>query len=148
MTSARQLYDLQELDLAMDRIQKQIGNAQRELEAGVNMGQIEEDLAQETHRLSEVQASQRQQKIDSEPHRQRSTHLEEQLYGGQITNPRELKSLEEESNNVRNILERHDSALLHPATAAQGQQSAWPASRRLQEPACEDRNESSGPFSK
>lgn len=119
MTSARQLYDLQELDLAMDRIQKQINDARRELDAGVNMGQAEEDLEQETHRLSEVQASQRQQKLDSESHRERSTHLEEQLYGGQITNPRELKSLEEESNNVRNILERQDAALLELSTQAE-----------------------------
>ncbi len=111
MTTAKQLFSLQELDLVLDRIRKVTQKAEGELNVGIGMERLEEELQGEKTRLAEFQSQHKTQQQDSEAQRERSTRLDEQLYDGSVTNPRDLESMEQEATNVRNALEKVDAQL-------------------------------------
>jgi uncharacterized protein len=119
MTIVKQLYSLQELDLALDSIQSQKSQAEQGLNSGLTLEQIEQTLQDEKSRLQEVQQSHRMQQIEAESLRERSAQLEQQLYGGTITNPRELESLRLEASNVSQQLDRRDLGLLELSVQAE-----------------------------
>ena len=112
MTTARQLYSLQELDLALDQIDSQKAGAEAELDSGLTVAQIESALQAETERLREVQSTSRAQQLEAESQRERSAQLDSQLYGGALTNPRDLESLEQEASRARDLLQEWDAQLL------------------------------------
>ncbi|HIN05655.1 MAG TPA: hypothetical protein EYM65_05375, partial [Dehalococcoidia bacterium] len=87
MTTAKQLFSLQELDLVLDRIRKVTQKAEGELNVGIGMERLEEELQGEKTRLAEFQSQHKTQQQDSEAQRERSTRLDEQLYDGSVTNP-------------------------------------------------------------
>jgi uncharacterized protein len=119
MTIVKQLYSLQELDLALDSIQSQKSQAEQGLNSGLTLEQIEQTLQDEKSRLQEVQQSHRMQQMEAESLRERSAQLEQQLYGGTITNPRELESLRLEASNVSQQLDRRDLGLLELSVQAE-----------------------------
>lgn len=112
MTTAKQLYALQELDLALDQINGQKAGAEAELDAGLTVAQIESALQAETERLREVQSTLLVQRLEAENQRERSAQLDSQLYGGALTNPRDLESLEQEASRARDLLQEWDAQLL------------------------------------
>ena len=88
MTSVRQLYALQELDLVLDRLRSQQNQAKQELKSEVSVENLETALTGEAERLQEVALQQRDNQIETDGHRERSQTLETQLYDGSMTNPR------------------------------------------------------------
>ena len=112
MTTTKQLYFLQEMDLALDRLQGEKTQAEEELSAGLSIEHMETAFQEEKDRLNEVQTQHRAQRLETESVRERSTRLEAQLYSGEITNPRDLEILEQEVNQVRGLLEQQDAELL------------------------------------
>ena len=112
MTTAKQLYALQELDLALDQIDGQKAGAEAELDSGVAVAQLKSALQAETERLQEVQSTFRTQQLEAENHRERSAQLDSQLYGGALTNPRDLESLEQEAGRARDLMQEWDAQLL------------------------------------
>ena len=120
MTTAKQLFSLQELDLVLDRISKATKNAERELNASRGMEALEAVLEEQTTRLEQIRSQQKTQQEDLETQRERSTRLDDQLYGGSVTNPRDLESLEPEASNARQTLERLDGELVELSARADG----------------------------
>ena len=112
MTNAKQLYALQELDLALDQIESKKTGAEAELDSGIAVAQLESSLQAETEQLREVQGTLRIQRLEAENHRERSAQLDSQLYGGALTNPRDLKILEQEASHARDLVEEWDAQLL------------------------------------
>ena len=112
MTTIKQLYSLQEVDLALDEVNGRIGEVEQELETRLSLGQIEEALEQARARLQEIQSLHRDSQQEAERLRERAFNLDSQLYGGDITNPRELEALQMESNNTKHQLEQQDVRLL------------------------------------
>lgn len=123
MTTAKQLFSLQELDLVLDRIRKVARKAESELNAGIGMVNLEVELQKETTRLAEIQNQHKSQQQDAEAQRERSTRLDNQLYGGAVTNPRDLESLEQEASNARRALEKLDGELIELSLQAEESQS-------------------------
>ena len=111
MTSAKQLYTLQDLDLVLDRLESEKTDAERELDVGVAVEKLEAALGEEELKLEEFRTLFKPQQLEVETQRDRSTHLDEQLYGGAITSPRDLANLEQEASNVRQQLEKQDADL-------------------------------------
>ena len=112
MTLVRQLFSLQELDLALDIIGNKTALAEKELELRLSLGELEASLEAEKQQLKENQGQHRIQQLEVEPLRERSGHLDVVLYSGASTNPRELESLEQEATNARVRLERLDEQLV------------------------------------
>lgn len=119
MTTLKQLYSLQELDLELDGLNSRIAGVERELETRLFLGRIEESLGQAKVRLQEIQSTHRNLQLEAERQRERSSHLDAQLYGGDIANSRDLEMLQLEANNVRHQLEQQDVRLLELSLQAE-----------------------------
>ena len=111
MTSPKQLFFLQELDLALDKIDSQTAKAKIEVSVGADLETLEEALRGESQGLEEFQSLMKTRRVEAETQRERSTHLDGQLYGGEVTSPSALESLEQEASNVRTQMEKMDSEL-------------------------------------
>ena len=123
MTTTKQLYLLQELDLALDRLQEDKAGAEEELSSGLSIERVETAFQEENERLVQVQSQHKLQQLETETLRERSTRLEAQLYGGEVTNPRDLESLEQEVNQVRGSLEQQDAELLELSVQSEESQN-------------------------
>ena len=119
MTTALQLYSLQEFDLALDEIDIQKYKAEKELETGITSEQLVLALEAEKESLEEVRSQHREQQMDAETHRERSAELDRLLYGGELTNPRDLESLEKEAANARNQSQDRETRLLELSLRAE-----------------------------
>ncbi len=117
MTLMKQLFSLQELDLALDSVKNQKAAAEQELETRLTLGQIEESLEEERGRLEEVQAAHRSQQEDAETLRERAGLVEAQLYSGEAAS-RDLEALQLEVNNVKAQVDQKDLQLLELAVRA------------------------------
>jgi predicted nucleic acid-binding Zn-ribbon protein len=111
MTSIRQLYSLQELDQALDRIEGQKAEVEQELASSLIVEQIEIALKGEQERLQDTLRLQRAQQFEIETLRERSTQLDQRLYGTDVTNPRELPALQDEASRVRDQLKQQEASL-------------------------------------
>jgi predicted nucleic acid-binding Zn-ribbon protein len=111
MTTVRQLYSLQELDQALDRIEGQKAEVEQALASRLALEQMETALNEEQERRQDNQRLQRAQQMDVDTLRERSAHLDTRLYGGDVTNPRELPALEEEATRARDQLKQQEATL-------------------------------------
>ncbi len=122
MTNAKELYSLQELDLVLERIQCETDKAQSELSSASGIQELETALQEEGERLRQVQSNHKNQQLEVESVRERSVRLDDQLYSGAVSNPRDLESLEQEAGNARAAVERYDAELLDLSVQAEESQ--------------------------
>ncbi|HLF04727.1 MAG TPA: C4-type zinc ribbon domain-containing protein [Dehalococcoidia bacterium] len=111
MTTVRQLYSLQELDQALDRIECQRAEVEQALASRLALEKLETSLKDDQERLQDTQRLVRAQQMDVDSLRERSAQLDTRLYGGDVTNPRELPALEEEATRARDQLKQQDATL-------------------------------------
>ncbi len=123
MANVKQLYILQGLDLELDRLREETDTAETEISTGIAVGELETGLQEETERLQELRSQQRLQQVEAESGRERSAHLDEQLYGGAVANPRDLESLEQEAGRARDLVQRQAAELLELSEQAEESQS-------------------------
>ena len=112
MTTARQLYALQEVDLDLDRVYKALEEAEEELKIEVSIENLETALQGEQERLQDAELLQRDNQMEIESRRERSEALETQLYDGSMINARDLEALQHEAANVRQLLEQDEALSL------------------------------------
>ena len=111
MTTVRQMFALQELDIILDRVQSDSDKAEYELNNGKIIGNLESELQHDAELLQESELQQKATKLEAKTQKERSETLNSQLYGGEVTNPRDLESLEREASNVLQLVEQQESAL-------------------------------------
>ncbi len=128
MTTVKQLFSLQELDLDLDEVNRLIADAEQELQARLSLGQLEASLEQARQKLLDIQEQHRGLQAEAERQRERSASLDQQLYSGEIANPRDLEALQLEANNVRHQLEQQDVKLLELSLQAEDTRSLIAAS--------------------
>lgn len=119
MTINRQLYLLQEFDLVLDSLQDEKAKAEEELGVGLTIERLELEFQEEKDRALQLQSQHKSQQSDAEELQERSTRLDTQLYGGEVTNPRDLEALEQEATNAREILEQQNTDLLKLSVQAE-----------------------------
>lgn len=123
MTYVKQLYSLQELDLALDSIHIQKAKLEEELATRLRLDKKEADLAGEKEKLQETQGLHRERQLEAGSLRERSGLLEEQLYSGAVTNPRDLPAIEMEASHVKEQLDQRDMELLELVVQADNQRA-------------------------
>jgi predicted nucleic acid-binding Zn-ribbon protein len=101
MSIAQQLYQLQELDLALTanerdqlRIKNQLGESQE-------IARVRARLAAEQERLEELERQQHTAEWEAEGLTTKLTATEEKLFGGKIRNPKELTNLQREVDELK-----------------------------------------------
>ena len=112
MSTLKDLFSLQELDLELASIDGQMAEAERELGTGVTLERLEQALQDEGAKLEQFRTRMRVQRVEADIQRERAADLESRLYNGQITNPRDLESLEVEVASVKRMLDEQDNELL------------------------------------
>ena len=111
MTTVRQMFALQELDIILDRVQTEHDKTEHELNNGDTVKDLETELERDSEWLQETELQQKASKLEAESQKERSESLNSQLYGGEITNPRDLESLEREASNVLHLVEQQEAAI-------------------------------------
>ena len=119
MTITKQLFSLQEIDLALDSVKSQKALAEQEITARLVLEKIEQSLDEDRARLEEIQSTHRMQQVDAETLRQRSSTLDGQRYGGDVANARDLPSLELEASNVKAQVDQKELLLLELSVRAE-----------------------------
>ena len=101
MSIARQLYQLQAVDLelasneqALKRLTSQLGESQEVVTT-------QEELSRESQRLEELRRQQHSIEWEIDDFTAKLAVVEEKLYGGRITNPKELANLQHEADGLK-----------------------------------------------
>mgnify|MGYP000933253803 CR=1 FL=1 len=123
MTTVRQMFALQELDIILDRVQKEHDKVEAELDSGNIVKNLESELERDAELLQETQLQQKATKLEADSQKERSETLNSQLYGGEVTNPRDLESLEQEASNVLQLVAQQETALAEIAVKVEKAQS-------------------------
>ena len=96
----------------LERLDGQKVEAEQELDRVPAFESMQSALSEEEQRLEEFKGLHQTNQVDVETLRQRSVHLDQQLFGGDVANPRDLPTLEQEAESVRGQLEKQDGDLL------------------------------------
>ena len=123
MTTVRQLYALQEVDLDIDQVDRSLAQAEEELKTEISIEYLEATLQAEEERLKEVEVRQSDNQMEASVRRERSESLESRLYDGSMVNARDLESLQHEAANVRNLLEQNEAMSLELSIQLEESQS-------------------------
>jgi len=101
VSKARQLYELQELDLEIEAKGEALSLVESRLGESRALADARTSLAREKEGLAELQRNQRLGEWEVEDLRAKVALLEEKLYGGSVKNPKELASLQEQVENFK-----------------------------------------------
>lgn len=123
MTLAKRLYELQQIDLEIQKKQETLDEVSCRL--GENEALLRakaELLAQEEH-LAEINKQQRDVEWEIEDLQNSIAQLNGKLYGGKVKNPKELLSLEQEMGIFKTKLRQKEDNLLDLMTEVEATQN-------------------------
>ena len=112
MTSAKTLYDLQQIDLNIEKEQETLDDINRQLGESEALAQVKAALLTEQKHLAETEKRQRDVEWEIEDLRSSIKQLNDKLYGGKSKNPKELVSLEKELEIFKAKLRQKEDDLL------------------------------------
>jgi len=110
--SVRQIYDLQGLDGQIAGVEERLASIESRLGDRSALEALEERIASLRQRLREVELQRRSREMEVDSVQQKLQALEKRLYGGEVTNPRELEGMGKEQQLLRSRLEREEEQLL------------------------------------
>ena len=112
MTAVSQLHDLQELDLKISDLDDELVDVRRKLEDDSALRAAREDVERLGDRLEALNARSRQLDRRVEELKENLGRVEVRLYGGAVTNARELTAAEEERGFIVEQQSREEDVLL------------------------------------
>jgi predicted nucleic acid-binding Zn-ribbon protein len=101
MTITRQLYQLQELDTRIEQEEQALALKTSQLGKREALDDARNRLTSEQQRLKELSHQRRDAESELDDVLSKISAAEQQLYGGRITNPKELSSLQHEVNTMK-----------------------------------------------
>ena len=123
MSSVKQLYDLQQLDLKLSDAEKSLAEVRLMLEDESELNLARERVDQAGARLKELTAGRRAAEQTIAQLGERLQGVESRLYGGAVTNPKELAAAEEERAFVLRLRQEEEDKLLELMVEADDVQS-------------------------
>jgi len=112
MNVARQLYQLQEVDLELAANEQALVGITSQLGESQAVAAVRSLLSEERQRLEELQAQQRSAEWEIDDLGAKLAVIEEKLYSGRIASPKELANLQREAETLRATRSRlEDKAL-------------------------------------
>lgn len=112
MTSAAELYALQEVDLAIDTRQTRLGAVKEQLGESEALVVARQEATTREESLRALKEPQRDLEWQVEEVRAKASDIERKLYGGSIRNPKELEDLQADLTTVKSQLRRREDELL------------------------------------
>ena len=101
MSATRWLYELQEIDLELERKREALKQVEERLGKDEALAQARTALAEDKGRVAELERRQRAAEWEVDDLGAKITPLEEKLYGGSVRNPKELLSMEQELESLK-----------------------------------------------
>ena len=101
MTVVRQLYQLQEIDLQLESNEQAQHQITGQLGESREVARLKAELTAGQQRLEELQHQQHSTEWEIDDLTTKITATEEKLYGGKITNPKELTSFQQEDDELK-----------------------------------------------
>lgn len=101
MSVAKQLYQLQEVDLELESKEQAVKRITGQLGESEALANARNRLAQEQKRLEELSHQQRSLEWEIDDLTSKLTTAERDLYSGRIRNPKELSSLQQEAETLK-----------------------------------------------
>ena len=112
MTLAKTLYDLQQIDLHIQKEQETLDDINRQLGESESLAQARAELLAEQKHLGETEKQQRDLEYEIEDLRGSIKQLSNKLYSGKEKNPKDLVSLEKELDIFKGKLGKKEDDLL------------------------------------
>jgi hypothetical protein len=118
------LLTLQEVDERLTKKQQELDQLNAELEGQAEIPVLTERAEHEREASIERRAHLARLEVDADALRERVEELEERIYGGTVTNLRELTAVEEEQTNARRELMQAEESLGPARLAAEDSERA------------------------
>lgn len=96
MTTAETLYQLQEIDKSIKAKEERLAEVEAQLGESEALREARANLEQAQEQLYALEKRQRQQELELQTVTSKIESEEERLYGGRVTNPKELAGLQKE----------------------------------------------------
>jgi len=112
MTLSKLLYDLQQIDLNIQKEQEALDDISSQLGESETLLKSRAELLAEQEHLAEIEKQQRDVEWELEDLRGSISQLNDKLYGGKTKNPKELVSLEKEMGIFKAKLRQKEDNLL------------------------------------
>jgi hypothetical protein len=112
MTIAGELYDLQQIDSAIDAAKAGLAAVEEQLGESEELIASRQAVEERREALKGLRDRQRDQEWQVEDLRSRLATVEQKLYGGSVPNPRELAGLKEEADVFSKQISRLEDDLL------------------------------------
>ena len=108
----RQLFELQQLDLEIGEAYNLVSSISSQLGDRATLDARREELEARSASLNELRAQHRSREMDAESKREKVEALEGRIYGGSVTNIRELEGYHTEAGFLRTQLKELDDMAL------------------------------------
>src|SRR4030042_418753 len=112
MTSVKSLYDLQQIDIDIQREQEALDEINRQLGESEALLRTKAELVAEQEHLDKTEKQQRDVEWEIEDLRTSLAQVNDKLYGGATKNPKELVSLEKEAEIFKAKLRGKEDKLM------------------------------------
>jgi predicted nucleic acid-binding Zn-ribbon protein len=112
VSTTRLLYELQEIDLELERKREALEQVEDRLGKDEALAQARAALAEDKERVAELERRQRAAEWEVDDLGAKITPLEEKLYGGSVRNPKELLSMEQELGALKAKRRNQEDELL------------------------------------
>jgi len=114
MTTATDLYALQETDLALDRALQRLSEIEAGLGESEEVIEARQEMEAKKAAVTELRAKQKDLEWSVDEVRAKASEVETKLYGGTVRNPKELSDLDTDLKSVRaQVAKREDALLAH-----------------------------------
>lgn len=124
MTNARQVYELQEVDLALDGLRARLKAVEARLGDRSSLDSALRQLETQRAKVRELTLQQRSADGEVATMRQRMSDIELKLYGGSVTSARDLQSLQRELGALKEQVARAEESLLQLMETVERAQAA------------------------
>ena len=111
MNKARQLYELQEVDLEIEAKREALASVESQLGESVAVIEAQAALAKERQRLAELEKTLRLGEGELEDLQAKAAILEKKLYGGSVRNPKELMDLQGQVEHLKKAENDYENSL-------------------------------------
>jgi len=112
MSVAKQLYQLQEIDLQLEADEQTLTRLASQLGESQAVASARNRLTLENQRLEELKRQQRSHEWEIDDLTSKITAAEQKLYGGRVGNPKELASLQHEVETLKSKRTRVEDKVL------------------------------------
>ena len=130
MATVKQLFQLQELDLEIVRLQSEVSSLESRIGDRLLLNEAEAELAAAQAEQHQLQMDQTNRELEAGSVRAKLETDRQRLYGGTVSNLKELEGLEKETSSLDADLQKREEVLLEMMEALEKSQAALAEAER------------------